>query len=387
MDIKRLNEIDARMVELRSALQSNDKIDLTAIEQEINDLNNEREEIRKRQEVAEKINTNEVESKVIEKIEERDCVMKNNNIDSMEYRNAFMQFCQTGVMTEEFRDVAMTAANTAVIPTTVLNEIVEKLESYGNILPLVSRVAYPAGVSIATANMGIEATWTAEGSVADKQGAATAAVVFGGYKLQTRVAVSLELSVKSLAAFESAIANNVSKAMVKALELAIVSGDGNGKPTGITTVAVPADRKVTANALAFKVLTDLEAAVPAAYDSTAVYVMAKKTFMEFEAMEDKSGQPIARTNYGLSGKPERVLLGRTVVLTDTLPAFSTAKAGDVVAFAYDMSGYVLNTNYDVGVRKFFDEDTDEWISKATMIVDGKPVDTESLVLLAKGAKG
>lgn len=385
MDNKRLTEIDARMVELRSQLQANEKIDLAAVEDEINALNTEREEIRQRQELADKINTDEVNSKVIGKIDtmEERKNMDNKNLDSMEYREAFMTFCQTGEMPQEFRATAMTAANTAVIPTETLNKIVEKMESYGNILPRVSKVSYPAGVSIPTANMGITATWTAEGSVSDKQGAASASIVFGGFKLQTRVAVSLELSVKSLSAFEAAIANNVSKAMVKALEAAIISGDGDGKPTGITTVAVPADRSIKLAKVDFKTLNDIEAAVPAAYDAGAVYVMHKKTFMAFEAMEDKNGQPIARVNYGLDGKPERQLLGRTVVLTDYLPAVSAATEGDVVAFVFDLSNYVLNSAYEIGVRKYFDENTDEWISKATLIADGKPVDTEGLVLITK----
>ena len=36
-----------------------------------------------------------------------------------------------------------------------------------------------------------------------------------------------------------------------------------------------------------------------------VWVMTKKTFMSIEGMTDKNGQPIARVNYGMGGKPER----------------------------------------------------------------------------------
>lgn len=387
MDNKRLAEIETRMCELRSMLQGADKVDLEAVEKEINSLNSEREEIRQRGELAQKINDNQIESTVLGKVEKETRNMNNNILDSMEYREAFMDFCKTGVMAEEFRATAMTAANTAVIPTATLDRIIEKLEAYGNILSLVTRVAYPAGVIVPVGNMGITATWTTEGSMSEKQGVNVGSVVFGGFKLQSRVAVSLELGVKSLAAFENAIVENVSKAMAKALEAAIVAGDGEGKPTGIISANVPADRVVTLTSVDFKTLNRIEAAIPTAYDNTAVYVMNKKTYMEFEAMEDKNGQPVARTSCGLNGKPERMLLGRTVELCDYLPTLASAKTGEVVAFAADLSGYVLNTNYNIGVRKYFDEDTDEYITKATLIADGKPVDTESIVLIKAPAKG
>lgn len=387
MDNKRLQEIADRMVELRTALESDQEVNLEEIRSEIETLNAEKEEIRSRKELADKINSNTVDSKIIDKVEnteEKRNMENTKSLDSMEYRQAFMEFCQTGQMAEEFRATAMTSANTAVIPVTTLNRIVEKMESYGNILPLVSKLAYPAGVSIPTANLGISASWTSEGSVADKQSAATAAITFGGYKLQTRVAVSFEMTVKSISAFEAAIVNNVSKAMIKALEQAIISGDGVGKPLGITKSDVPSEQHVQLlDTFDYKTLTRIESAIPAAYDSSAILVMNKRTWLEFEGMTDQAGQPIARVNLGINGKPERQLLGRTVVLTDYLPAYATAETGDVVAFAYDLSNYVINTGYDIGVRKYFDENTDEEITKATLIADGKPVDTNGLVLIEK----
>ena len=63
----------------------------------------------------------------------------------------------------------------------------------------------------------------------------------------------------------------------------------------------------------------------------------------------------------------------------------SVEAGKAFAFAFNMSDYVLNTNYDIGVRRYFDENTDENITKATLIADGKVVNADSLVLLVKKA--
>ena len=48
-------------------------------------------------------------------------------------------------------------------------------------------------------------------------------------------------------------------------------------------------------------------------------------------------------------------------------------------FAYDFSDYVLNTIYDMGISKKQDWDTEDYLTKAVMSVDGKPVDLGSLV--------
>ena len=380
MDNKRLQEINERKIEIRQALESEENVNIDELRSEIEALNEEAKQIEERAEIANKINENKIESKIVDKNQEE----KEMNFDSIEYRNAFMDYVRTGVMNEEFRATAMTSGNAAVIPANVLDKIVEKLESYGNILPLVSHTSYASGVNIPVSEMGIVATWQAENTVADKQATGIANVVFGGYKLQCRVATSLELGVRSISAFENFIVNSVSKAMVKALETAIINGDGSGKPEGILAhgVADENTKKKEFTTFTYKALADVEALIPTAYDSTAVYVMNKQSFMEFVGMTDNAGQPVARVNYGIDGKPERQLLGRTVVLSDAVPSI---EAGQAFGFVFNMSDYVLNTNYDINVRRYFDENTDENITKATMIVDGKVVNDESLVLLVKKA--
>ncbi|PEP79428.1 phage major capsid family protein, partial [Bacillus toyonensis] len=47
--------------------------------------------------------------------------------------------------------------------------------------------------------------------------------------------------------------------------------------------------------------------------------------------------------------------------------------------------YILNTNYQMGVKKYEDNETDDLVTKAIMIVDGKVVDNNSLVVLKKAA--
>ena len=127
-----------------------------------------------------------------------------------------------------------------------------------------------------------------------------------------------------------------------------------------------------------------EAALPLAYENGAVWNMTKKTFMKYVGMVDGNGQPIARVNYGINGKPERTLLGRKVVLNEYMTSIdATLSADTVVAFLFDWSDYMLNTNYAMRVKSYEDNDTEDQITKAVMICDGKAIDVNSLVTVTK----
>ncbi len=308
----------------------------------------------------------------------------------MEYRKAFMQYvCRGTEMPAEYRsDTASKTTDVgAVIPTTVLNQIVEKLESTGMILTLVTRTAYKGGLAIPVSTVKPVATWVSEGKGSPKQGKdikKEGMVTFAYHKLRCAVAVSLEVDTMAISAFESLLISNIVEAMTKALEQAIIDGDGNGKPKGILAETPAEGQEVESVAPSYDDLIMAEAVLPLAYENGAKWCMSKKTFMAYVGITDKDGQPIARVNHGIAGKPERTLLGREVVLCDYVTAYaSTLVAGTVYAFLFDFKDYVLNTNYTMGIKKYEDNDTDDQVTKGIMLADGKVVDKNSLVTIKK----
>ena len=104
-------------------------------------------------------------------------------------------------------------------------------------------------------------------------------------------------------------------------------------------------------------------------------------------MTDSNGQPIARIDHNITDKPERVLLGREVILCgDYMESLKKTVTQDtVVACLFDMSDYVLNTSYDLGIQSKIDWDNEDHKTKAVMSVDGKVVDRGSLVKLVQKA--
>src|SRR5690606_32742753 len=94
-----------------------------------------------------------------------------------------------------------------------------------------------------------------------------------------------------------------------------------------------------------------------------------------------------RVNYGLDGSIEERFLGREVIaVEDLLPSIDEAEEGEVVAILCRLTDYMVNSNMAIKYRRYFDENTDEWISKATMISDGKLADPNGVVLIKKKAE-
>lgn len=311
--------------------------------------------------------------------------------NSTDYRRAFMAHVVKGdALPAKFVNADQHTKTTdipAVIPTTVMERIVEKMESTGTILPLVTRTAYKGGVKIPTSTVKPVATWVAEGAGSATQKKTTGSIDFAYNKLRCAISVSLETDVMALPVFETVFVNNVAEAMVKAQEQAIISGSGSGQPKGFL-METPADGQAlelaAADKLSYQTLIDAEAALPLAYENDAVWFMTKKTFMSFVGMLDENKQPIARVNTGITGKPERVLLGRSVVLNDYMTNYApTMNADGIVAALFNPKDYILNTNYNMTVKRYEDNETEDQITKAVLLADGKVVDKNSLVTITK----
>lgn len=310
-----------------------------------------------------------------------------NKYETMEYRKAFMEYVTRDVaIPKEYRQdaVSQTTDVGAVIPTNVLNQIITKLESVGNILAKVTRTAYKGGVTIPKSTVKPVATWTAQGKGSDKQKQDTSGTVtFAYHKLRCAVAVSLEVDTMAITAFENLLINNIVEAMTKALEQAIISGTGTGQPKGITAEAADEGQTVETSKPAYTDLITAEGNLPVAYEKGAEWCMSKKTYMSYYGLTDSNGQPIGRINYGLAGKPEYTLLGRPVNVCDYLPSFANAENNSIVGFLFNFKDYVLNTNYAMGVKKYEDNENDDMVTKGIMLADGKVVDTGSYVPLKK----
>lgn len=317
--------------------------------------------------------------------------------DTVEYRTAFMNYVCRGVaIPAELRaDAVTTTADAgAVIPTTILHEIVKEMKTYGNVYAKVRKLNVQGGVRIPIMSLKPTATWiTADTatSESDKQKLeAKEYVVFNYYGLECKLAQSLLTSVVTLEMFQAEFPKLAAEAMAQALDVVVFNGTGAGQPLGITKDArVPEANVITMTAEEFaswegwkkKVFAKMKKAY-----RNGEFFMAQATFDgHIDGMVDSNGQPIGRVNYGITDGEAYRFGGKAVetVEEDVLPAYESAASGDVVAVFCKLSDYAVNTNMQMQVVKWVDHDTNEIKNKTILIADGKLVDPHGVLLIKK----
>lgn len=227
---------------------------------------------------------------------------------SVEYRQAFKNYVVSGTpIPEEFRQVpeqraadALTVVGDvgAVIPTTILNQVIEDLTVEGKIISRINQTSFQGGVDIPVSDISPDATWLADETVvsAEQKAEMNAKVRFGYHVLEAKVAIGLLTATVTLGIFESTVVKQLKKAMIRAIETAVVVGSGNGQPLGFTKYTLPNEQIIEFSATdigTVKGWARAEAAIPEAYEDTEIYMMNKQTWeMYLNGMVSTTGQKI-----------------------------------------------------------------------------------------------
>ena len=111
-----------------------------------------------------------------------------------------------------------------------------------------------------------------------------------------------------------------------------------------------------------------------------------------ETMSDANDNPVFRQATGLevndgdAVNPNGRFFGREIELVEPeiLPDFDTASAGDVVGIFWQPNEYGINENFGFTMRRYFDEEENEWVNKALTVVDGKVLNPTGYVKIVKG---
>lgn len=324
--------------------------------------------------------------------------------NTMEYRQAFKAYVQRGEMTgliaEQMEKRAGDTANTqslgALIPTTLINEFINEVRKvYGNLYSKVRKLDVPGGVRFPVGELQAEFKWISESTVSPNQdGGDTEDVIFEYNIGEIRVAQSLLSSIVSLELFESEVVRIMVVAYLQAMDTAIVKGTGKGQPTGILN-----DARVT-NVIEMTA-ADLNdwtawrkkffAKLPLGYRAGEFIFPLSTVETYLETMADANNNPVFRQATGLevndgdAMNPNGRFFGRDISLVepDILPDFDIASAGDVIGIFWQPMDYAINTNMQMGMKRYFDEDNNKWINKLLTIVDGKVLNPKGYYLIKK----
>ena len=415
---KRIKKIEERKTEINGLVEkSNDVKEVKSLTDEAIALNKELSELRsdlqllEEREKEEKIEVpnNAIKKNDLKVVEKFDLEKKENEnvFASMEYRMAFMKYAQNGTKIPENlvkRDSANTDTLGATIPTTVLNEFINEIRvRYGNLYNKVRQMNIQGAVKVPIARLQAQFKWVSESTVAPNENGGTINefVEFSYNMAEIRVAQTLLSSIVTLDIFEREIVNVMLIAFLKAMDTSIVKGTGNGQMLGIIN-----DPRVlaTGNVVEFTE-NDMNdwtswrkkffAKLPLGYRNGEFIFPLSTVETYLETMADANNNPVFQQATGLVVNdgdvinPNGRFFGRDISLVepDILPDFDTAENGDVIGIFWQPEEYAINTNMQFGMRRFFDEFTNEWINKMLVVVDGKVLNPCGIWLIKKKVTG
>lgn len=328
---------------------------------------------------------------------------------SFEYRMAFKDYVQRGtpipsdVLTRAGGDTGATVTTDigTIIPETIMNEFIKEVsKAYGNIYAKVRKLNIKGGVKFPISKLKANFKWITESTVSEKQKAGDLKdyVVFEYNIGEIRVAETLLAQIVSLDLFETEITKIMIEAYVEAMDKGIISGTGSGQLLGITK-----DPRVTKNKSNIIEMTAEEfgdwvswrkkffAKIPLSKRGKGEFLFPASTVESYlMTMKDKNDRPLWKDpEYAMSenGSYAGNFFGRVTdyVEPDVIADFDTAAVGDIVGIFWVPTDYAINTNLQFGIKRFFDENTNEWINKGLTIVDGKILDVSGCYLIKKAA--
>jgi len=323
---------------------------------------------------------------------------KEDVTSSMEYRQAFMKYVQTGAPIEMRNGDAINTADTgAAIPMTVMNEVINTVRKrYGNLYAKVRKISVKGGVEFPVGALQATFKWINESTVSPRQDVgALGKVTFGYHTAEIRIAQTFLSQILTLSSFEAKLTEIIAIAYLQAMDYGIVNGSGNGQMLGILNDA-RVTNTVTMTAAEFSDWTKWRkkffATLPLGYrEGSFIFPMATVDAY-LETMADSNNNPIFRQATGLEVNdgdayaPNGRFFGRAIdiVEPDIIPDFDTANTSDVVGIYWQPQEYAINENFGFTMRRYFDEETNEWVDKALVVVDGKVLNPTGFVKILKG---
>lgn len=337
-----------------------------------------------------------------------------NPLGSDEYRQAFKNFVQRGVkipaelrskiadfratLPEEQRaGVAISTNDTeAAIPITVMREVINTVRKrYGNLYSKVTKMNIAGGVKVPVGSLQADFKWIGESTVSPRQKLdKLGSVTFGYHTAEIRIAQSFLSSILTVTDFETKITEVIALAYLKAMDIAIVKGTGDGMPLGIVN-DTRVTNVVTMTAAQFSNWAywqkNFFAKRPLGYRA-GNFIMSVGTVDGYlRTMADANNRPLFYEATGLvvndgdAVNPNGRFYGHDIDLVepDVVADFDTANSGDVVGIFWQPEEYGVNENFGFAMRRYFDEETNEWVNKALTVVDGKVLNPEGFVLIKK----
>ena len=364
----RIDEINARLTEIRSLVDSATGADLTALEQEVADLTAERQQIENeaqtRQQMRESIAAGLVTGTTIENIEE-DNKMENRTftLESEEYRSAFLKHLRREEMTEaETRAFTFQTNNTgAPLPTVMQNRILDLIGEAHPIVADVYTMNSNSAISIPVAkSITADAAFSEEGGAANELAITFEDITLAGDDYTANVKLSYKMVHMAIPAFEDYLVSQIAARLGAVLAENIIDNIKDGMAA---ENAVFGGINYRALCQGFGQLKRV--------GNVVVYGTRLAVFNYLVGMMDDTKRPIFQNN--ITAEAAGALLGATVKFEDAM--------GEGELLIGDPSKYVQNVVAPITIEHGKDLDNHKVVYSGYTCQDGVLTDDKAFAIV------
>lgn len=325
--------------------------------------------------------------------------VRENPLSTMEYRQAFMNYAINGTpIPAELRGEAINTADTGVaIPMTIMNEVINTVRKrYGNLYSKVKKTSVQGGVEYSIGALQGTFKWINESTTSPRQNVGSLGSVVFKYNIgEIRIAQTFLSNILTLSDFEVKVREVIAVAYLQAMDYGIVNGSGKGSMLGILNDP-RVTNTVTLSASDINNWTQWRKkffkTLPLGYRSGEFIFPCSTVDAYLETIADSNNNPIFNQATGLvvndgdAQNPNGRFFGRNISLVepDIINDFDAASPGDVVGVYWQPEEYCINENFGFNMMRYFDQETNEWVDKAIVVVDGKILNPTGYVKILKG---
>lgn len=208
-------------------------------------------------------------------------------------------------------------------PTEYVNELIKTVTEFSPMRSIVKvRSTDKRGIEVPKRTGQFSASWVAETATrSETTGYTTGLMSIDAHEVYALVDISQAMLEDSAFNMESEMATEFAEQFAVAEGTAVVSGDGIGKPFGITDSSQGVGTTNTGNGTALTAdgLYDLIYALKSDYLKNSRFVMNRGTFAKVLQLEDTAGQKVFHVGLNLVSGAPSTIAGYTYVLAKDMP--------------------------------------------------------------------
>ena len=370
----RKSQILKRLAEIKNEL-ANEDADLDALEAEARSLKDELAKIEQRERLMNEVETRGRTARDFgEELEPEETKTRTFDVDSVEYRDAFMKKLMGRELDEEER----TAVSASVaIPTHTMNLIIGRLKK-NPLLEAIDITYIPSNVSFPVEGTVNDAAWVDMGTAATDSDDTLTSITLSAYKLIKTVEITADVKAMAIPAFEAWLVSRLSNRIEKTVDVSIINGTGTNQATGILKTISTTTGKWAKAGMTYADLLKVVASLPTEYANGASFVMNRTLFYtQVLGIEDTNKKPIVVAD--LQSPAKFNILGYPVIIDDNMPDDKLI-FGDLKEYKFNfVQAPEIKANESVAFR------TGSLVYRALALADGKLADIAAIKVFEKTA--